>query len=562
MDEDTKKDGLFEFSVDEVQRIKDIIVKECPEFRGTHEVESGLMLLGKLIQCKIPNFASEETGRAIKYKMDFEEFENGGTIEAVLKKLCQLGMPLASVPAKCERGMAEYYCKLGVMNELETNWATVRSRNSTQPLHSAVYSYVYNEQRHVWHKHNLRYVYAWKFRNCTAHGEEFQIESRKRQAHSAFFAVLVDICNQYADYINRKHRESLRGMIDFAGFKKNLIEENDRTEFFEHVFTPLHWGDSAIVWDDEHRAIMLTGEAGAGKTTQMEKLYWDDVKGNKSVLPVFVKIQDLKGTYGETDGETDSKLTKVIKDALGVYAVWYEEIMRQGFVKLYLDGLNELLVNDRGVSTQNLIKDIKELIATYPLLLVCMTDRNVEFMDGIVTAYGCASMDKLDMQEYCTRNWGKGEADKIMKFINPENPDNEWFWSTRDSIVTPEKVNGLADMVLNGNEPKSSKDFYFKYATHILKREKREKNDNRVLTLIQLLAYLAETMEMSVDYKSSKHILNVFKGNVGNNIEVAIEFFVLACRIPMLVRYGELYGFAHPEYHEYFLRKDVFDDFL
>lgn len=552
MDRDTKTEGLFKFSKEEVQQIKQIVESECIEFAGTHEVESGLVLLSKLIQCKIPGYATEETGKKIKHKMKFEEFENGGTIEAILKKICQLGMPLKSVPSSYERGMAEYYCKLGVMDELEANWTTVRNPNSTQPLRSAVGNYVL-QNRHVWQNHNLSYIYSWKYRNCTAHGEEFEKESRRKEAQASFFAVLIDICNRYADYINKKHHDSLKQMIDFKGFKQTLIAKNDRTEFFQHVFTPLHWGENEIVWDEKQRAIMMIGEAGAGKTTQMEKLYWDEVKGNQPVLPVWIKIQELKEKYNEES----SKLIAAIKEALGMYADWDEEIMEQGFLKLYLDGLNELLVIDRGVSTQNLVKDIKKLIASYPKLQICITDRSVEFMEGVVTAYACASMDEDDVRKYCTNYWGAEEADKIMKFINPEEPSNEWFWETRDTVVTPEKVNGLAKMVLNGKGPKDRTDFYSKYLGHILKRELKEKNDNRIPDLIPLLSYLAETMEMSVDYKSGKHIINIFKGNLSNNIEFAMEYFVLACRIPVLVQYDDLgYGFTYPEYYESFLKFD------
>ncbi len=544
---------MFKFTTEEIQKIKTIVEDEYSGQKEKKEVENGLLLLEKLINCRIENTMTEQTGQEIKARINLEGFEIGGSMEAVLKKLCVFGMEIKEAAPGCDRGLAMYYSKLGILDELNATWDEIwKTKGNSKKLYQVIHSYVAQE-RHNWPAHQLSYVYVWKYRNHKGHGNEFKSEERVI-AQKSYFAVLIDICNRFADYISKRYKANLINSINFSGFKQKLHMENNRDIFFEKVFTPLHWGDNEIVWDINHRSIMLIGEAGAGKTTQMERLYWEELKSDEYALPVWINVQGLT----ENPKEGTDRLMDAIREKLGNYADWCEELMEQGLIKLYLDGLNELLVSDRGASCAKLISTIKTLLHKYPVLHICMTDRSAEYFTGEVTVYTCASMDEEDCREYCTKYWGEDEADRIMKFIDPEDPEKEWFWNSRDGIVTPEKVNGLAMMVLDGHFPKDKKDYYFKYLEHILKREQNEKNDNRIPTLKVLLHLLADKMVTSLDFKYGLDILDLFAGKLNNNIEIANEYFTLACRIPLITKYNEeKYGFVYYGYYEYFNRKDL-----
>ena len=561
------------FTTAEKDKIYDFVKDDYSGNSGKAKIESGLKLLVKLMNCNVEDQITGDGDESRDIKFCCSEWDGTDTstrfavVEGVMKKIVALrkkaGKPLGNITTGNLGGFAEFYCQLGIYAPLEGAHPNITYKKNKKFFEIyAIYSPLGDEAK--WKSncslpHAMVYILAWQFRNRVEHANPLA-EYEKSLAKRSFFTVLIELCLRDKELIETYYSNELENLTGkcFIEWKKQLREKNDRTEFFKDEYTELVWGvdgTPGLTWDDKQKAILLIGEAGAGKTTLMEKLYWDELcaEGEKR-LPIWIKIQDLK----------EKDLLEEIKDRLGDYRNSCDELMEQGYITLYLDGLNELLVADRGKSSQNLVLTIKNMINNYANLRICMTDRTSQRLNQLVkekkvTVYKCESMDEAHIWDYCIRKWGDERAQMIIDAVSPDDEANEWFWNDERHLVIPEKVNGLGAMVEEKKKPKNKADYYKYYLEHILRREEEEKDDNRIPVLKLLLGKLAEQMEYALDAKYGEDIIELFAGKLNNDYERAQEYFRLACQIPMLVEQmvGEekKYLFTYYGYYDYFNRK-------
>lgn len=574
---------LFKFEKEALDSIYES-VKDVYRFqKGKLECVRGLLVLEKLINTNLDGFLSEKDQQEIQNNA-YDEFTHPQTVEHVLDKLIVLlNRSLLPSRPRVSSGLAAIYSRLPMKPDREnssimdvideaymaastpderTGLGTQQYGPATE-LHQAMgkddnrskklLAHLYAKQ-YEWPIKSLGYALVWVCRNMDVHKGDLDTIGEKLLKRG-YWSSLIDCCLRYEKEINERFRKSMIESIDFASFKASL-KNQEREEFFEKKFTQLHWGDKKIVWpaNNDFPAVMLIGEAGAGKSTQMERLYWDVINSNKSFLPVWIQVKDLPAVTN--DGE--NKLIACIKEKLGEYADWYEELMQEGLVLLFLDGLNELLVNDREASKQQLLNTIQSIRDNYKTVKICMTDRHVDIpMKYVSAVYSCASMDEEACMDYCIKYYGEVQAEQIVEFIDiDEHPENKWFLDAKEPI-TPEKLNALADMILTNMSPKTKEDFYFKYVDRILIREQYEKSDGRIPCLKGLLHDLTMETKSFLNYQYGMDIVDIFvkKGNM--NKEMAYEYYNLARRIPLIVEDGDKYRFVHYSYYAYFKRKDI-----
>lgn len=537
---------------------KDIqVMTRCvrPAYGGKDlELIAGLRILEKLVHCKVSgDKMPKDIGEKIENNLEVWERNKGNfvssPVEAVLRKIVMLLPESELKPVNnpdIKRGLAKYYVQLGIMEELEAAYQTICPNRE---LYRDVQREVWNvPDRSKWNGRQYDYVCVWKYRNRDAHSLNIDEYS---SLQTGFFAVLIDVCNRFKDKIEEKFKTTFAASIkkEFDDFKANTLQTYNRTQFFENEFTELDWGNEKVQWQKKCKTMLLLGEAGAGKTTQMEKLYWDELNSNRSAFPIWIKVQELVNNQGFNK----EKLGEYLKEKLGdTLAHYYEQCMEAGFVSLYIDGLNEVTADNQELVTMQLLQAISKIRKLYPNIRICMTDRRNELdIQDNMQIYSGSSMSDDEIEEYCIRKWGEACKDEVMAFLQ----NNEWFSYT---TVTPEKINGLADIFKQDEMPKDEEDFYFKYMDRLLYREQYIKEDLRVRTLRPALHWLTHKFTDGLDQLPAMDIIGLFEKHAGNNLSYAMGLFDLACSMPIIEKQESgLYGFVHPIYYEYFHRKNL-----
>ena len=550
---------MFKFSKEEIDDIKDI-AKAAYKETEERKILAGLHSLEQLINCAFEgDRMPDDIGMTIQNNIRVAHGENSNfnitPVEAVFRKIGQIlkiknnnffNNVLDGVTLESADSIADYYKLLKIMNELQKTYGDI-NRGRGDKLYADLGNGKVALNRQVWPERQVDYARVWKFRNDGCHYNQLERGS-KVDMHTAFFAVMIDVCNRFKKYIEEMFVETFNEAVDFANFKQKLLDNNKRDEFFNKQFTQLCWGKEKDenLWENR-KHVLLIGEAGSGKTTQIEKMYWDEIHNvNNQVLPIWVKIQELSNK----EDKEENRLIKAIKEALQTRSGWYEELMERGKVTLYLDGLNELIVNDRGESVMALYGTIKKLMEKYPDVCICMTDRSNQIdLDG-KNVFSGRGMTEEECLEYCEKNWGADE-EKIMEFLNPYGEykkSNQWL--PKESL-TPEKVNVIAYMLLKNEHPEDRTDYYAHYVEYILRREYKEKCDPKVEDLMLGLHKFAETKESALDSFSSQQIIDCFT-KYFMNISYAKDLYKLACAIPLIEKNGDNYNFVKYAYFDYF----------
>ncbi len=581
---------MFKFSEDEIIKILKLVDSAYRTNKAKLKARQGLHLLENLLNIpRSENFADENTGKNIAKGISTDDKNNVHgfydmrlTLPRILTKLSLLvqeepvvqndeedneeSNQTSASEADDKNGLPELYRKLNMMTQLNaayTRYKGITPRGDVPDYLSRCVRLMAEEKyslddistgpcRECWQEQQLSYVYAWVYRNMIHPGKEYKLEYLNA-ARMHYLVVLIDICIRYENLIKKKY--DLKDSINFADYKNPLLEKKNRAAFFQNNFCPFPWSDNTdTAWNEKERSMLFIGEAGAGKSTQLEKMYWDELNSDSQTLPVWIKIQDLT-VYNE-DGE--NKLLKEIQNELGSeLADMSIDLLEQGLVTLYLDGINELLVIDQNSrrTQDSLITTIVGLLLENPKLRIRMTDRTNQLADEYVKVYHCPTMTYEQCQKYCEQNYPE-ESAQVLEFFT--DPSKNWF-SNEIGVITPEKINILADMIHAQKLPANLEEYYFNYINHIFTREHADKNDDNAPDLKALLKKLADSLERPLADKSAEEIIMLwlsdseFAPKLNSDIRKVGEIFKLACEIPFLVRnQNGNYTFLHTYYYNYF----------
>ncbi len=596
---------MFKFEEESIQTIIGLVKSYYPNSReATRETRAGLRLLEKLLNFDHNDYVGENTGYQI-VKHISDPYSDITYYEKILVKLVQLLDSTREdtkhrIPNEDISGLSELYCRLGIMAELNASFSDiVKNRKYFEDgnvvtrvqLYQILPKYVYDKNLHAgyWRGRQLAYVYAWQLRNVLEDTGRSLTDEEAPRLQAAVLAALIDICNRSkiikdkineeksardrqntpfiplsANPIDLKFKSSLKTIIKFTEYKKAVADNLERQDFFDNNFYALPWNgtndspenteNNNFVWPEDTPAIMFVGEAGAGKSTQMEKLYQSELESKAPTLPIWIKVQDLTADKDSTENPLIAK----IKECLDEYADYYVDCIEYGFITLYLDGLNELLVleNNSIWNQESLLCTITELLTENPKLRICMTDRTNHLADEYVKVYHCPSMTFDQCLGFCEKNCPE-QSEQVLNFFT--DPSKDWFLQ-EIGTVTPEKINGLADMIRSKPDklPSDLREYYFNYLDRILYREEKIKCDRRIPVLKLLLSFWANTLNRPLEGKGMEDAHNFFAGKLGNNLADATEYLRLAMGLPILtVNQNGEYCFVHQYYYEYFMRKDL-----
>ncbi len=368
---------------------------------------------------------------------------------------------------------------------------------------------------------------------------------------TSVFVVYIDQCYKNAELIEKKHKdEILIKKIDYVGYANDHMKD---MEDFDKQFLQLSWSDdntSEFEYDYE-QCVKFIGEPGTGKTTQMRKMYYRALenvkKGEMMALPVWIELSRL---------DLDSSgIKEVIRNALGEYKEYYDDLVENNIIMLFLDGYNEVLLKrSNDYLRRNLAIDIDSIRRDHTHLFIAMTDRarisNPRCMTQNVRVFTFQGFTDCEMENYVRLKTTEDETklrEQVMSFLT--DGASRWFF---DSNPIPEKMDQLIIYMRREGAPDSLDSFYDKYFDAILEREDEEKHEMRTKQLKRLLSLLTEEMAGYNDEIHENRIINIWisDGEVTPD-ENAYELFKIATELEILIRTGneDNYKFKYPQYY-------------
>jgi hypothetical protein len=349
--------------------------------------------------------------------------------------------------------------------------------------------------------------------------------------------VYLDQCIQNADLINDYFNKELTSTIDYVSFAEAQEKLINPRQDFNQNYVQLRWVDDTMhhtfIYDFQSSTKFI-GEAGIGKTTQMKKMFLSLVEQIRSnpemqILPIWINLANLT--------KENLSLEQKIKEMLGEEtAPLYELLLKHGMLALFLDGYNEVLDDTVKVSLANEIDNM--IHREYPNVPIAMTDRrkisNPPCLTGRgdvpVIVYECEALSEDMIRKYVELKATDNTRKSLLDYL--DSPDSHWM---RNTPVIPAKLESLIALMSSGSKPLSEDDFYGKYLDYILDRERNEKKDMRISTLVELLQILAEHMDKDESEMERRKITDFWlhEGYTGTR-DVAIDYFVLAYELGIL----------------------------
>ncbi|MBR1701488.1 MAG: hypothetical protein IJ716_05980 [Lachnospiraceae bacterium] len=379
------------------------------------------------------------------------------------------------------------------------------------------------------------------------------------------FTVYFSQCLKYKDKIDECYNKAYEQEINFVQYSMNQ-RAKDREEEFESTYVKIAWqeltdgsGNDLQMPDFSKKdipAYKLTGEAGAGKTTRMRKLYWDitdRVVGEEKlqILPIWFELKNWNKDQ-KKEFPVEGLLKEKIKEALGEYTQYYDKLIQQGQICIFLDGFNEVYLEDF-VWKERLAEDIDNFHDKHTNIFIAMTDRLHR------PNYFCLTQNNVKIFEFhglgfpedCKRYLEKtaGNLQEAIQYFDSQKA----AWMAEDGIeITPEMLNNLIALIKQGKEPEDQQEFYECYMIHILNREWEDKRDHRIRPMMNLLRTLAKYfLEEGIDRCSEGEIEMLWTEKCGIDVEKAVNYFELFRGMPFIENFenGELeYGFLKPAY--------------
>lgn len=519
------------------------------DFISEDDFQDGISLLEKMI-----NIDDEKDGFDEAYGVLLNSIS---TLDPKIdvKSICQIEeffSKLFRLAGKQTDGMMmmNYYTEIGFYDMLK-NRAIIKARlNDPQNkdggafrLNSAESKYYEGCPNHFYH-----YIVAYQFRNTSSHVSDKESSLTRMKKISSLLVVYLDQCLKNKELIESTYDEHiLQTNIDYSKFvEQAYIELAD----FENFFLQLEWVDEKEKRLDygNECCFKFIGEAGAGKTTQMKKKYWDEVKAvyenKKEILPIWINL-------GELNGIEEATLEQKVKSLLDKYSDYYDTILRNNRISLYLDGYNEVLLSrddKHDAIKKKLATDIDALHRKYPQMSIFMTDRkhrsNPPCLQRHVKVCHYNGMNMEDIRNYCNKKLNSEDFQKMNDYLLSDNAS--WL---ENNINIPGKIDKLITLVLEDVIPQTENDFYKEYLEFILDREWNEKKETRLDELRFLLHRLARNLNGASDEKSEYEILELWS----NNSEAA-RLLTLAKELPILVPGSSEreYKFAYTQYYHIF----------
>jgi len=418
---------------------------------------------------------------------------------------------------------------------------------------------------------------VYRLRNTEAHTCE---SWSRKELYTNVDAVLISLLycvDKYKKIINERMRLINKRQIDVSSYMNSLIsyfkdkmkkyimlngEENlkivDRfiTENISDENDNENNGRSGTIDSLREKEIpekrmIIWGEAGTGKSTTLEYLAFTDAKKRLNdynyKIPVLISLGLLVSP--------NISLKKYIVEKLDLDDLIVNELLENGELNVFLDGLNEIPNDTINQLKTMRIREIRELLDNYPKCFYIISNRPDEYVDfkGI-PVFNLVKLSNEQIELFLSKNADKPNTINI---INNAISNNSRL---KEIVRTPLMFSRLIDIVdATGKVPSSEGAIIGAFLDTLLRREKTDKMDSnfdvrKAKYVLRSIAY--NGLE---DYATNSGIpeetvlsyMQKCMQTYGFNVD---SFYMLdmLVQLGIIVRRDNLYLFTHQAYQDYY----------
>ncbi len=404
----------------------------------------------------------------------------------------------------------------------------------------------------------LHIIKARILRNLDSHQKPIMTMSQRAEYFKATTIAKVVILNFAKDKLKNCFKNQNFKNQNFENYLKKQKEtfEKQNEKFVSLNFT--EWSNknnlinddiNTILKHDGYNQIRILGNGGAGKTTTLEHLLYNDVinyKKNKSI-PVLISLASIPKNKPLLDWMAD----KIFIDQDKCL-----ELLHNNQIRLYLDGLNEILANEKSGRIQGIVDILKK----YPDLQTIITDRHE--IDSIqndwfdIPTFVIDPLDESKIKEFVNKNCGDNKklASSVLKILNEK-------LDIQDIISKPLILTRAIEIIKNQNDlPESEGKIIEKFVDILLEREKNEKKD----PILKIRDFKLAVAYFSYEMKRNKYLENkpmpmmsaekiMRKAHEKFGFEnPALYTLRIGCELEILIKIDDTIRFFHQSYFDWF----------
>lgn len=311
--------------------------------------------------------------------------------------------------------------------------------------------------------------------------------------------------------------------------------------------------------DTKLNRMRILGQGGSGKTTTLEYLLYKDALNwidnpSNSKMPIIISLANLS---------SNETIIQSIAKKINVETIFIEELLETNELKIYLDGINEIVENRELKKIK--LQEISSLIEDYPKLSLVITDRYEfdSYQNNMfdVRTFHIQKLSENQIQEFVEKycNNSTEQSEHVMNILKSKINIQELF-------LRPLVLTRAIEIIKFENElPEKEGQIIEKFLDLLLRREKDEKKDPllNISNFKLLLSYAAN--EIWIKHKSNAPIheftfnklivdaaekFGIEKYNAGYISRIGYELEILS-------KNEELIQFYHQSYFEFFCKHNL-----
>lgn len=360
----------------------------------------------------------------------------------------------------------EGLCKIKIIDEDISNKLKSNSKNLD------FYKTLSNEMK--------AYMDVYYLRNQGAHADRDLSITQKWQYVKDILIIYLEVAGRFRKELESElNRIDLSSATDAEKYMDKIIKTyEDRSCFTyinlegkEKIQSEINKSKTSLInliSKNNNCRIKLLGNAGMGKTTTMEYLAYQDAKNYNGRVPVFIELKDI-------NNEQDT-IIKIIanKEHLNCNEEIVEKLLSNGYINLYLDGINEITTDNN--QKRQIISQINSLFTQYPKIKIVLTDResnNITVTDN-VDVYVIEKLTDNKIDEFIRKNSKTKEVEtkaQDLIFKNTASSNN-----LKELVRIPFRLYKLLEIIsMDVTIPTTIEEFDKYFTDAIIEREVRLK---------------------------------------------------------------------------------------
>lgn len=362
----------------------------------------------------------------------------------------------------------EGLCKIKIIDEDISNKLKSNSKNID------FYKNLSNEMK--------AYMDVYYLRNQGAHADRDLSITQKWQYVKDILIIYLEVAGRFRKELESElNRIDLSSATDAEKYMNNIIKKYEDRTCFTYINLEGKEKQSStsennksktslinLISKNNNCRIKLLGNAGMGKTTTMEYLAYQDAKNYNGRVPVFIELKDINNEQ--------NTIIKIIanKEHLNCQEDIVEKLLTNGYINLYLDGINEITMDNN--QKRQIISQINALFALYPKIKIILTDResnNITVTDNVDT-YVIEKLTDNKIDEFIRKNSKSKEVelkalDLIFKNTDASN-------NLKELVRIPFRLYKLLEIInMDITIPTTVEEFDKYFTDAIIEREVRLK---------------------------------------------------------------------------------------